>query len=193
MSEKIMYVKYDKEKGTILGIKGTEYTGENCIPVPYEQVKRIISGEELADNYQVKYNTKSKQMEFSDCHETRTKGNTVNDFIYDVPTKQLKDPDILIVQDVANTCWKVYMGNALGSSLRSKGIHINERMMLSVTAKADPNILYKTLFVELGDLVRDNYVILPFTMPFEYTDAPISVFTSRKFDTYQFKRLFNEQ
>ena len=193
MSEKIMHVKFDKKDGKILGIKGTEYAGENSIPVPLAKVKKIISGEELADNYEVRYNTKLKIMEFSDRHETVVRGNSVNDFIYDVPTKELEDPDILIIQDVPNTCWKVLIGKGLGNSLRDKNIRMSEEMMISVTAKGDPNVLYKTLFVELGDLVRDNYVVLPFTMPFEHTNESISVFTSRRFDTYQFKRILNEQ
>jgi hypothetical protein len=193
MSEKIMYVIFDKETGSILGIKATEYTGENSIPVPLDKVRKLISGEDSTTAFEVRYNTKIKQMEFGSRYDTQMRGNSVNDFIYDVPQGVGKSPDILIVQDVVNTCWKVHIGAVLGDSLRRKGVTVNDRMMLSVTAKGDPNILYKTLFVELADVVRDNYVVLPFTMPFEHSDEPISIFTSRKFDTYQFKRIFNEQ
>jgi hypothetical protein len=193
MSEKMMYVKFDKETGSILGIKATEYTGENSIPVPLDKVRKLISGEDSTTAFEVRYNTKIKQMEFGSRYDTQMRGNSVNNFIYDVPQGVGKSPDILIVQDVVNTCWKVHIGAVLGDSLRGKGVAVNDRMMLSVTAKGDPNILYKTLFVELADVVRDNYVVLPFTMPFEHSDEPISIFTSRKFDTYQFKRIFNEQ
>ena len=193
MSEKMMYVKFDKETGSILGIKGKEYPGENSMPVPLEQVRKLIDGEELTDDYEVRYEPKLKRLEFGHRRITSVKGDHINDFIYEVPTKNGKSPDILIVQDVKNTCWKVHMGCALGDSLRQKGVSINDTMMLSITAKGDPNVLYKTLFVELGEVVRNNYVVLPFTMPFEHTEQPISVYTSRKFDTYQFKRIFNDE
>jgi hypothetical protein len=46
--------------------------------------------------------------------------------------------------------------------------------------------------VHIGKTLSDNYCIVPFDMPFELTDSSISIYTSRRFDTYQFKRIFDE-
>ena len=187
-----MYVKFDQKTGTVIGVRGKEYTEENSIPVELAEVQDILDGIVLADEYEVRYNTKLKQMEFAKRNDNKIVGNSINDFIYEMPVKLIEDPDIIVVQDIVNTCWKIHIGARLGSSLRNKGVGISDRMMLSITAKGDPNVLYKTLFVELSDIVRNNYVVLPFTMLFESTSQPISVYTSRRFDTYQFKRIFNE-
>lgn len=188
-----MYVKFDKDSGKIISIRGTEYDGDNCLPVALETVKPIILGEELSDNFEVRYNVSLKEVEFVRKSDLEISAATINDFIYEIPQQVSKKiPDLLVIQDIKNTCWKFVLNPEVKSNFESKGVTINERMMFSVTAKGDPNVLYKLLFVELGELARDGYVVLPFNMPFEYTREPISIFTSRKFSTYQFKRIFNE-
>lgn len=193
MSERMMHVRFDKDTGDIIAIAGQPQVVENSIPVPLSEVRGILDGVELADNYQVLYNPKTKEMEFKSRHDTSVNGDSINDFIYEVPTKEVEDPDVQIIQDVPNTCWKVVVGQTLKDNLRKKGITLNQQMMLSVTAKGDPNILYKTMFVDLGRVIAENYAVLPFTMPFEKTAESISVYTSRRFDTYHFKRIFDEQ
>lgn len=193
MSEQMMYVRFDKETGEILAVAGQPQEDTNTIPVPLEEVKKILDGVEVADNYHVQYNPKTKEMEFLSKHDKSFAGNTINDFIYEVPEESDEDPDIQIVQDIPNTCWKVLAGTELKENLRKKGIHLTQSMMMSVTAKGDPNILYKTLFVDLSRVIVDNYVVLPFDMPFETTNEPVSIYLSRRFDTYHFKRIFDEQ
>ena len=115
---------------------------------------------------------------------------TVKDTIYEIPTLDVGDADLTVTQDVPNSCWKVELGKTFKQNLRSKGVSLNANVMLSVTEKNDPNILYKTLFVDFNRLVNENYFILPFTMEFENVDTPVSVYTSKRFDTYQFKRIY---
>ncbi len=193
MSEKMMYVRFEKETGDVLGISGREPAHETSIPVPLADVMPILDGIETADSFEVKYNPKTKQFEFASRYDTKVDGDSVNDFIYEVPEEDVEDPDILIVQDIPNTCWKIFIGKTLLSNLRNKGVNISHKMMLSITDKGDPNILYKTLFVDVGQVIRDNYVVLPMTTITEIDPHPISIFTSRRFDTYQFKRILHEQ
>ena len=193
MSEKMMHVRYDADSGEISGIGARQRPDSNSIEVPLSEVKEILEGRQPYSSYQVLYNTKTKQMEFVSKHVDEVIGSTINDFIYELPEDTINEPDFQIIQDVPNTCWKIIIGKTLRDNLLKRGVSLNHKMALSVTERGDPNILYKTLFADLSNVVADNYVVLPFSMPFEYTDCPLSVYTARRFDTYQLKRIFNEQ
>jgi hypothetical protein len=193
MPEQIMYVSFEKDTGRILSISNERDDNANIIEVPLSEVKTLIEGKEPFSNYAVEYNAKTKTLEFANRFEHVFDHFSVNDFIYELPEEDIKDPDILLIQDVPNTCWKVQIGKDLKQNLRSRGVSLNTGMMFSITSKADPNVLYKTLSVHFGTVVNDNYCIIPFSMPFETEQESISVYTSRRFDTYQFKRIFDEQ
>lgn len=188
-----MYVSFEKDTGRILSISNERDSTGNLIEAPLAEVKSLLEGKEPFSNYAVEYNAKTKTLEFANRFEHVFDHFSVNDFIYELPEEEIKDPDILLIQDIPNTCWKIQIGKDLKQNLRSKGVSLNTGMMFSITAKADPNVLYKTLSVHFGTVVNDNYCIVPFSMPFEMEKESVSVYTSRRFDTYQFKRIFNEQ
>jgi hypothetical protein len=191
MPEIMQYVGFNRETGKIFSI-GNENTRPELsyIRVPLKDVILIKQGIERQDNYYVRYNTKTKDLELASRAEEMFDASSVNDFIYEIPVTELEDPDICITQDIPNTCWKIEIGKVLKKNVREKGIRLNASMVFSITAKGDPNVLYKTLIVQAAQAVSDNYSIVPFSMPFEMTSEPISIYTARKFDTYQFKRIY---
>lgn len=186
-----MHAIFEKDTGKVLGISSTTLT-ENSIPVDISQVIGIIEGTDSKKNYRVEYNAKTKQLELTDKHKQRFDGATVNDFIYEVPEVDIDDADITVEQDIPNTCWRFTVGKTLKKNLRSKGIRINSLLHFAITKKHDPNILYKTLRVDLSRILDQNSVIIPFDHDFEKQKAVISIFTARKFDSYKFKRIFDE-
>jgi len=190
MSDQMMYVTFNKDTGDVLSVGNELDSNASYITVPLSNVVSILEGTEPTRNYMVQYNPKTKTLEFVSRFEHVYDDVTVNEFIYNIPETEIKDPDILLIQDIPNTCWKVKVGKKLKTNLRSKGISLNANIMFSITAKNDPNILYKTLFIDFGRMVNDNYYIIPFTMPFETVNESISVYTSRRFDTYQLKRIY---
>lgn len=193
MSEKIMFVSFEKDTGKILSISNEKTDDANIIEVPLSDVVTLIEGKESFKDYAVEYNAKTKSLDFVNKFEHVLDHYSVNDFIYEMPEDDCEDPDIMLIQDVPNTCWKIKIGDDLRKNLRAKGVKLNQGMLFSITAKGDPNVLYKTLSAHFGTVVNDNYFIVPFSMPFEEEHEQISVYTSRRFDTYQFKRIFNEQ
>jgi len=190
MSEEVMYVYFNKDTGNITSVSNEVTEDSSYVTVPLADVMSILEGKEPASNYIVQYNPKTKVLEFVSRFEYVLDSYSVNDFIFELPVTETQDPDITLIQDIPNTCWKVQIGKELKSNLRSKGVSLNASMMFSVTAKDDPNILYKTLFVDFGKMVNDSYYVIPFSMPFETTDESLSVYTSRRFDTYQYKRIY---
>lgn len=186
-----MHVIFEKDTGKVLGVSPKPQES-NSIPVPISSVIGIIEGTERRKNYRVDYNAKNKQLELIDLHRESFDGSSVNDFIFEIPENGVEDADITIEQDIPNTCWRIKLGKTLKRNLRKKGIRLNSKVNFSITAKHDPNILYKTLSVDFSQVLNDNYAVIDFDMPFETKNLSISVFTARRFDTYQFTRILNE-
>lgn len=186
-----MYVIFEKDTGKVLGVSPKK-EDENSILVDYEQVEGLILGREKRKNYRVEYDPKTKQLELKNLHLQSLDGVTINDFIYEIPATASEDPDITVEQDQKEKCWRITLGDSLKRNLRRQGIQFNSKVNFSVTKKHDPNILYKTLAVDFSKILQDNYAVLPFTMLFEHDDAEISIFTSRRFDTYWFERILDE-
>ena len=57
-------------------------------------------------------------------------------------------------------------------------------MYLSVTAKYDPNILYRSLEFKVADLLSDITSIIPFTLDAESVPQNVSIYTAKYFDSY---------
>lgn len=190
MHKKVMYVKFKENTGEIIGIAPRRDPDSVAIEVDLEEVKDIINGAESKRNYRVQYNPKTKDLELVNVNRYKFDGVTVNDFIYEIPEQSSDDPDLTVVQDIPNSCWKIILGKNLKSNLRKQGLKLNTKLYFSITAKHDPNVLYKTLEVDFSQVANENYAVLDFSMPFENKDTEISIFTSRKFDTYLFKRIF---
>jgi len=190
MSEKIMYVKFNKDTGKVTGVTNEVSDSDTYIQTTISEVMSLIDGTEMLSNYIVQYNPKTKDLELKSKYDHVLDALSVKDFIYEVPELADADADVQLVQDIPNTCWKVKIGNTLKKNIRQKGVNLNTTVLFSITEKGDPNILYKTLSVHLSQALSDNYYIIPFDMSFETSSEPVSVYTSRRFDTYQFERIY---
>jgi hypothetical protein len=191
MPEAIMYVNFEDKTGKVIGISPKQ-DKDNSIPVELSEITALLDGKEPRRNYRVEYNAKTKQLELQHKFIQTFDGSDVNDFIYEIPENKENDPDILIEHNIFEKCWKIKIGSRLKNNLRKNNVGLNQVLYFAVTKKHDPNILYKTLSVDFSEAFSDNYAVLPFTADFEYKDIPLSVFTARKFDTYQLKRVIND-
>jgi hypothetical protein len=187
-----MFVKFKEETGEIIGIGPRPDINHNCLEVNLADVLPIIEGKESRKNYRVQFDSKSNNLKLVNVTEYSFNSSNVNDFLYEIPENLDDDADIVVEQNIPETCWKIKLGKNLKKNMKAKGIKLNTTMAFSVTAKHDPNILYKTLFVDFSKVLFDNYCVLDFTMPFEQKNTPLSVFTMRKFDSYDFQRILNE-
>lgn len=187
------FIIFNKDNGEIQSISNVANKNDSYIQVLLSDVMSLVDGTENIKNYHVQYNPKNKELELKSKYEFALDALTVNDSIYELPETKIDDADIQVIQDVPNTCWKIKLGDKLKENISRKGINLNTNFLFSVTKKGDPNILYKTLSVHIGKTVADNYCVVPFDMSFETTNIPVSVYTARKFDTYQLTRILDEQ
>lgn len=187
-----MFVKFIEETGKVVGVGPRKDPNFNCLEVDLDQVKDIIEGRDSKKNYIIQYNAKSRDLELVNIHEQIFDGASVNDFIYEIPQINIIDPDILVIQNQKQNFWKIQTGKELQNKLKSKGIRLNTTLDFSVTAKHDPNVLYKTFSIDFSRILDENQAKIEFDMPFEYKKQDVSVFTARRFDSYQFLRIADE-
>ena len=94
------------------------------------------------------------------------------------------DFDINIVQNNKFGRWEFYLGKKILNSLQTNNYYGNDVLYFSVTAKHDPNILYRTIEFSLSKLLRENSTVYPYTYDWEFNKHDVSVYTSKFFDSY---------
>ena len=104
-------------------------------------------------------------------------------FLYEIPCVAPNEKQIIITKDNKNKCWKISLDKDFKEHLDKQGITVNlENYYFSVTKKHDPNILYRLLrFVDLKEI--------PFKSDFEFDDSELSVYTTRRFDSYYYEEV----
>lgn len=185
--ENLQYVYFDIETGNVLQITNEKINDNNLsyIIVSTEDVETIISGEESFESCAVVYNTKLKLYELQRNTIEQPVYN-VNDLIYEI-TGSVKNPDIQVIQDLKNTCWKFLISKDLRANLVDNKVSLKVNLGFSITQKNNPNVLYKTLTFPFSQLVNDYYVVLDFKNNFEFNGDPISLYTIKRFDSYSYE------
>jgi hypothetical protein len=64
------------------------------------------------------------------------------------------------------------------------GYNPNETLYFSVTEKYNPNILYRSLEFNVGELLSESVSIIPFICDAEHDPNNVSIYTARYFDKY---------
>ena len=95
-----------------------------------------------------------------------------------------KEYDIIVQQNIPNSCWNVVLNPYTKKFLVSSGYAPTDILYLSVTAKYDPNILYKSLEFKVADLLTNALVAIPFTSDYESNEDSVSIYTAKYFDSY---------
>jgi len=188
-----MYVCFDLNSGEILRIANEVYDTDNYVEVDISEVMMLQTGEEPTCSYMVKYNLEKNTYEFKVKDDLEINTQNINNLIYQIPADNLTDPDLTLVQDFYNTCCKFFIGKNFKKNITNQTVSLNKKLQFSVTVKDDPNILYKTFVVDFAETVKQNYSTLPFTEEFENKLVDLSIYTTRRFNTYQYKRIKNGQ
>ena len=92
------------------------------------------------------------------------------------------DADIIVIQNKKTRQWSVRLSNSTRKFLQNSSYNAQDKMFFSITAKYDPNILYRNLEFTLSDILLKTRVY-DFEHDIEDTDE-VSVYTTKFFDTY---------
>jgi hypothetical protein len=185
------YVIFDLDSGEITSITNIQPKESiNYIEDDSPDVIDMLIGKETPKMFIVAYDEQVKEYKLNKRIEFEAEKLVIDDLIYQIPTDI--ESNITIIQDIPNTCWKFLISEELEVELRSKFINLKSILHFSITEQNNPNILYKTILVDLEQLVKNHYLVFDFTAEFEKEDIPLSVFTVNRFDSYSYKRISNE-
>lgn len=92
--------------------------------------------------------------------------------------------EILIRQNYINNYWSLFINRKTKRELIASRYKSNDMLYFSITAKHDPNILYRTIKCSLRDLIHDRVEIVPFEYEWEFNKQEVSVYTPKFFNSY---------
>jgi hypothetical protein len=180
------YVYYDSE-GEIISVSNTNDIEGNYIVLPLEKVMNFLTGKESASSYIVVYDTLVKQHVLKLKYHADETAFRINDDIFKVEKTSEQKPDLTITQDLKNKKWVFNIDRGLKSYLKSQSFAYNKKLQFSVTKKNDPNELYHLMIINFKDLVDNEVVEIPFKYQSEESADDISVYTTKRFETYVYE------
>jgi len=152
----------------------------------FEDVRDIIEGKETLKSCKVAYDIKTKQYQLV-RNNIEQPVYTVSELIYKIPIEEESEAEIQVIQDIENTCWKIFMSDDLRTKLTNDAVNVNIDVSLSVTEENNPNILYRTLKFSLKELMQKFYIIIDFKQEREFNAEPVSLYTIQRFQTYSYE------
>jgi len=190
------FVFYEPDTGEIKGISNV--ANEQTLPsvtVTFSQVKSLLEGSDVINNYKVIFSPDAKDYTFIRLDEQEEILQSIHDVIFQfsplidtsIPLEYDPTNDITIIQDYAETCWKIYINGNLAQSLRNKKLYFDQTYEIYVTEFNDPNVLYKTLQVPMNELINNYYCILPFDQ-IDKDEVRVSLYARKIFEKYQYIR-----
>lgn len=154
------------------------------LEVEFDEVEDFISGKKSMLEHKVEFDFIEKKYSIKSQKQAND-DKLMWAFLYEVPTTHPEEKQIVITKNNVSKQWKVSLDNKFEQELQAQKIAIDlTNYFFSVTKQGDPNVLYKLLRF-------DETLQLPFTDEFEFDDTEISVYTTRRFDSY-FLEVVNE-
>ena len=201
------YIVFNKKNGEILSLSNLEPEKDiypdldwGVLDEEIINVIDILAGRKQASSYVIMYNMNKDKWQLRERSEFDATALPIADLIYNIPKltgpytndeiieKFVNTYDITIVKDNAATCYKFLIGSYLERQLRKEDSASGGYVHFSVTGHNNPNILHRTINVELPQLVKNHYIVVPMIDIEEETNplVPLSIFTNKRWDSYIF-------
>lgn len=180
------YVYYDSENGKIEKIGGQSDPGTlSYITVEHKSVEPILKGEKSLEDFVVDYDMSKQKLTIKEIKTPETEDERSLITFKQIPkTQKTKKVDVLLQQDIQNKKWNIDLSDKIKENLRKESVYIRSSLFFSITKKDDPNILYRTISIPIGELVK-GAVSVPFESDEEIDKKKISVYTSKYFEIYK--------
>ena len=166
-----------QEDGTIYKITKDPDDRFKNLEVDFKEVEDFITGKLSLLEHKVEFDFIEKTYSIK-SQKKLDEDKLMWSFLYEIPTTQPEEKQIIITKDNKNKCWKIKIDENFEKHIANEGITINlGNYFFSVTKKNDPNILYRLLRFY-------NTKEIPFVDAFEFDNVEVSVYTTRRFDSY---------
>jgi hypothetical protein len=192
MTEDIIYVPTDKyvyydEQGEILSIGNSNSSKGNYIALPLDRVINFLTGKENTNSYMVIYDTLLKQHIIKLKYHVDETVFRVNDDIFKIKKTTEQKPDLTITQDLNNKKWVFSVDEGLKNYIQKQKAAYNRKIYFSITRKNDPHDLYRLIIIDFDNLIQVGNIQIPFKYQTEQSADDISVYTTKRFETYVYE------
>ena len=174
-------VYFDNDTGRIQAITNKEIESKfESFEVPVQEAEGFVIGTRNMTKHKVVFDVKEQRYKIVSDQESIHV--YVDDHIFQI--NNLKNPQIIVEQDIAQSKWIVRASKDIKSSMSSVGPRLEEVMFFSITEYGNPNILYNHFYVSINDVVSNDSLEFDFSSQEEHIAGNVSVYTNRKFDIY---------
>jgi len=185
----IFYVYYTPSTGNIHKISPRLQSSEyDILEITEQEAKPILNGEKKSSDFRVVYNFASKKIVFEEKKEQNIFGN-YEYVLYKIP-QVLTDSDFTIIKSNQESRWIISVSQETKNFINQKSLAILDNVLLHITKKDDPNILYRNICVELKKITKQD-VYIPFESEYETSCKDLSIYTNKYFNTYSWS--YDEQ
>lgn len=190
--ENIFYVYYNEESGEIYKVspRKNNESSYNILEIDRELVKPILTGEKKTSDFKVFYDIKSKTVSLKNISEQNAPVS-YNKIFYQIP-KGTGVAELIIEQNFKTNSWNISIDSQTLDFIKTHKLSLYSKILLSVTKKDDPNILYRSLYIDTRQLFKKT-VVIPFKFKVERSKEPISIYTNKYFDSYIYKVIYDKK
>ena len=184
----IFYVYYTADTGKIHKVSPRlQSSGHDILEITEQEAKPILNGEKKSSDFRVVYNFALKKIVFEESKKQNILGN-YEYVLYKIP-QVLADSDFKIIKSNQDSSWVISISEETRSFINQKSLKILDTVLLHITKKDDPNILYRNIYVKLAKLAEQD-IYIPFESKYENKCKDLSIYTNKYFDTYSWS--YNE-
>jgi hypothetical protein len=180
------YVYYD-ENGEIISIGNSNNVDGNYIVLSLDKVINFLTGKENTSSYAVIYDTLLKEYVLKLKYYSDETSFSITDDIYKIENIVDQKPDLTITQDIKNKKWQFAIDQGLQSYLQSQSSAYNKKLHFSITRKNDPHELYRLIIIDFSTLIKNSLLEIPFRYQSEESPDNLSVYTTKRFETYVYE------
>ena len=152
------------------------------LELDFAEVEDFITGKLSLLEHKVEFDFITKQYSIKSLKQVDEE-KLMWAFLYEIPTTEPEEKQIIITKNNKHKSWHIMLDDNFELELLDQKMSVDlSNYYFSVTKKDDPNVLYKLLQFKDGNS-------LPFTDDFEFDETPISVYTTRRFDSYYYEEI----
>lgn len=178
------YVYFDQE-GNIKAISNNIDEAGNYIEVELDDVMDFITGKKTTFRYLVAYDTLTKRHLIKPKEENFAVHYSVDREFHKLSKSSYEKNDINVIRKAKSNIWNFSLHPELRKYLTSQVAVEDKNLLFYFTIKNNPQALIHTLSINLKHLIEEE--ILEIKIDEIKIHQEISVFTKKKFETYNYE------
>jgi hypothetical protein len=158
------YVYFEKENGIIRKILNSKETSEDLetIEIESKEINDILIGKRSSIDFKIEFDILDNRYKLIDKKEIQ-----INQKVYLYEIKNINPYDLKIEQDKVNNVWRFSFSDNRKNSLKDSTIKKNNFLKFYICEYGNPDILYRTINVNVNNLLKNKDIEILFDSSLE--------------------------